>query len=258
MKKILSSKNLVTLLGLIVLILILMFFYSKRVSDKINPITVPYAKKQINAGVQITKDMVGTTDIPPAMLTDTVLKNLSDVVGKYSNADTIIPEGSLFYRRNVVEKEELPANIILDIPDGYILYNLHVDTETTYGNSIYPGNYIDLYLKAKTKDTETFATRETKLLLGKFIENIQVITVKDSNGRPVFKNLEEGRKPAVIIFAVPEEYFFLLKKAEYLRTYETALIPVPTNESLKNEPGEINISSKDLQNWVNEVTSWKE
>ena len=37
----------------------------------------------------------------------------------------------------------------------------------------------------------------------------------------------------MIVFAVPEEYYILLKKAEYLRTYDSTLIPVPTNEGLK-------------------------
>ena len=147
MKKLINNKNLVSFLLLVVLIGILFFFYSRRVNDSINPITVPYAKTQIASGIQITDKMVGTTQIPPSMLTDDVYRAVSDVVGKYSNADTIIPRGSLFFNRNVVEKEELPANIILDLKEGYVLYNLEVNTKKAYGNSIYPGNYIDIYLK---------------------------------------------------------------------------------------------------------------
>ena len=135
MKKIINSKNIVTILGIVILVGILFFFYAKRVDSAINPITVPYAKKQIAAGVKITADMVDTTEVPPSMITDDTIKNLSDVIGKYSNADTIIPEGSLFNERNAVDKEKLPANIILDYPEGYVLYNLSVNTTTTYGNS---------------------------------------------------------------------------------------------------------------------------
>ena len=163
MKKYINNKNIVSVLLLVVLIGILFFFYTRRVNDKINPITVPYAKVQIASGIQITDKMVGTTQIPPAMLTDDVYKVVSDVVGKYSNADTIIPAGSLFYHRNVVEKEELPANIILDIPEGYVLFNLAVDTATTYGNSIYPGNYIDIYLKARTKEIAGVTTDQKRV-----------------------------------------------------------------------------------------------
>ena len=257
MKKIINSKNIVTILGIVILVGILFFFYAKRVDSAINPITVPYAKKQIAAGVKITADMVDTTEVPPSMVTDDTIKNLSDVIGKYSNADTIIPEGSLFTERNAVDKEKLPANIILDYPEGYVLYNLSVNTTTTYGNSIYPGNYIDLYLKASTKSIDGMTSSNSKVVLGKLISNIQVIAVKDGDGKPVFKDLEERRAPAMIVFAVPEEYYILIKKVEYLRTYDAELITVPTNEGLKNEPGALTLSSESLKNWINEVTRWQ-
>ena len=50
--------------------------------------------------------------------------------------------------------------------------------------------------------------------------------------------------------------YVLLKKAEYLRTYDSMLIPVPTRESLKAEPGEIKYSSEALKKWINDVTIW--
>ena len=256
MKKYINNKNIVSVLLLVVLIGILFFFYTRRVNDKINPITVPYAKIQIASGIQITDKMVWTTQIQPAMLTDDVYRAVSDVVGKYSNADTIIPRGSLFFDRNVVEKEELPANIILDLKEGYVLYNLAVDTKKAYGNSIYPGNYIDIYLKARTKEIAGVTTDQKRVLLDRLLKNVKVIAVKDDKGKPVFKDLDENREPAMVIFALPEDYYKMLKKAEFLRTYDSELIPVPTNESLKDEPGELAIGSKTLESWINEVTIW--
>jgi hypothetical protein len=93
-------------------------------------------------------------------------------------------------------------------------------------------------------------------MLGKFVENVKVLAVKDASGQPVFANLDEKRTPAMIVFAVPEEYYILLKKAEFLRNYDTTLIPVPTNESLEENKGEVKISSEDLKNWINNVTIW--
>ena len=45
---------------------------------------------------------------------------------------------------------------------------------------------------------------------------------------------------------------------KFLRTYDSTLIPVPTNESLKDEPGELEISSESLKEWINKVTIWQE
>lgn len=259
-KKFLQNKNTVTVFGVILAILILYFAYNWRVNKAVNPINVPYATQDISPGTQITADMVGIRAVPPSMLEGEVLTNQGQVIDKYSSADTVIPKGNLFYERTVVEKEQLPANIILDYPKGYVLYNLSVDTESTYGNSIYPGNYIDIYLKAVNRitDNQQLNKDADKIMLGKLMANVKVLAVKDSSGQPVFSNLDEGRTPSMVVFALPEEYYILLKKAEFLRTYDSTLIPVPTNESLKDTQGDLEIGSEQLKKWINTVTVWTE
>ena len=259
-KKFLSNKNTVTVVGVVVAVLVLYIAYNMRVQAAVNPISVTYAKEQIKPGIQITEDMVGTMEVPPSMLQGEVIKNTAEVIDKYSNADTLIPKGSLFYTRQVVEKEQLPANIILDYPKGYVLYNMPVNTESTYGNSIYPGNYIDIYLKITRKAVEgqVVTSDAEKMQYGKLVENVKVLAVKDASGQPVFSNLDEQRTPAMIVFALPEDYYLLLKKASYLQSYDSQLVPVPTNESLKDEPGSLEISSESLRDWINTVTYWDE
>lgn len=254
-KKFLQNKNTVTVLGVIGAIIILYVAYTWRINKAVNPQQVPYAVEQINAGTQITENMIATRDVPPSMLTGDVLVNRGDIIDKYAAADTVIPAGSLFYKRAVVEKEQLPANIILDYPKGHVLYNLSVSTESTYGNSVYPGNYIDIYLKAVNRidesDPAALTADADKIMFGKLVSNIKVLAVKDSEGKPVFQNIDENRNPAMIVFAVPEEYYILLQKAEFMRTYDTSLILVPTNESLKDEPADLEISSDQLKEWIN-------
>ena len=261
-RKFLQNKNTVTVVGVILAIFILYFAYTMRIKSSINPINVPYAAEQIPAGTQITEGMISTRQVPPSMLEGDVITNMGEIVDKYSAVDTVIPKGSLFYKRAVVEKEQLPTNIILQYPKGYVLYNLSVDTASTYGNSVYPGNYIDIYLKAvnKINDSDPNAlTRDAdKIMLGKLLANIEVLAVKDSSGKAVFQNIDENRTPSMVVFALPEEYYILLKKAEFMRTYDTSLILVPTNESLKDEPAELEISSDQLKDWINRNTVWTE
>ena len=255
-KKILQNKNTVTVIGVVVAVLVLYIGYNMRVKSAINPITVPYAKELIKGGTQITEDKVGTIQVPPSMLKGNVLTNQSQVIDKYARPDSIIPEGSLFYSTAVVEEGQLPNSIIMKYPKGYVLYNMAVTTQSTYGNSIYPENYIDIYLKIVNKVSEDQKDDKNadKIRLGKLIENVKVLAVKDASGQPVFANLDEQRTPAMIVFAVPEEYYIILKKTEYLRNYETTLIPVPTNESLSDKPGKLNISNEGLVKFINEVT----
>lgn len=251
-KKVFINKTTVTFFGLILCFAIVIISYNRRVNSSITPIEVPYAKEKILSGVQITSKMVGITKVPPSMLEGNVITNASEVVDKYSNADTIIPKGSLFYYRTVVDKEKLPANIILEYPTGYVLYNMAVSTRSTYGNSVYPGNYIDLYLKISLNSD----SNDTTFTISKFLSNIKIIAVQDNDGNDAFADPENPATPARIIFAVPEEYYILLKKAEYLRTYSSSLILVPTNEGLKSEASELEMSSEELKKWINEITYW--
>ena len=257
-KKFLTNKNTVTLVGVLLAIVILYVGYNYRVKSAINPIRVPYAKQTINPKTKITSDMIGSIEVPPSMLKGKAITDVSKIVGKYVSADTIIPEGSLFYSAAVKSASEMPDSIIYNYPDGWVLVNMSVNTTNTYGNKIFPGNYIDIYVKAVNKIDEDNMTSETKdkIMVGKLLENVKVIDVVDANGDSVFENLEDIKTPSQIIFAVPEEYHILLRKAMYLRTYEVTLIPVPTAESLKENPGEVTISNEALKNFINKVTVW--
>ncbi len=263
-KKFLQNKNTVTVIGVVLAIVVLYVAYTIRIKNSINPIVVPYASQQIPAGTQITEAMIRTREVPPSMLEGDVITNIGEIVDKYSAADTVIPKGSLFYKRSVVEKEQLPANIILDYPKGYVLYNLSVSTTSTYGNSVYPGNYIDIYLKAVNhfsdggSESGGYDIRADQVMIGKLLSNVEVLAVKDSGGKAVFQNMDEGRSPAMIVFALPEEYYFLLKKTEYMRNYDTSILIVPTNESLKDEPGELQLGSEEIKEWINTRTYWSE
>ena len=135
---------------------------------------------------------------------------------------------------------------------------MSVTTSTTYGNKVYPGNYIDIYLKAVNKIDEDNMTSDTKdkIMVGKLLQNVKVLDVVDANGDSVFEDPENVKTPSQIIFAVPEEYHILLRKAMYLRTYEVTLIPVPTAESTKENPGEVSIANESLKDFINKVTVW--
>lgn len=256
LKKFLSNKNTVTILGVLLAVVVLYVGYNYRIKSKINPIAVPYAVQEIHARTRITTDMVGTINVPPAMLKGNPYTNKSDIIGKYVNVDCRVPKGSLFYASSIVTKDDLPDALISQYPDGYVLVNMDVTTASTYGNMVYPGNYIDIYLKVVNNIDQTETKITDKIMIGKLIENVKVLAVIDSNGNDVFADMEDIKTPAQIIFAVPEEYHILLRKAMYLRSYSATLIPVPTNESLKEEPGAVAISNESLKDFINKVTVW--
>jgi hypothetical protein len=244
-KRFLQNKNTVTILGAVLVVLILYFGYNFRINQAINPVRVPYAKVTIQPRTKITEDMVGYVDVPPAMIKGKIITNQNLIIGKWSNYNTIIPFGSLFFQDSVISANELPDSAFVNIPAGFTAFNLPVDIKSTYGNSIFPNNYIDIYLKALNADG--------KIIFGKLVENIKVLAVKDKDGRHVFENSEESRTPSIIIFAVPEDIHLLLRKSLYLanvREISAELVPVPTTQSYSAEPGSINMTSQYLKTFI--------
>lgn len=245
MKKLLANKNVVTILGAVLIVIVLYAFYNWRVNKAIEPIKVPYAKVEIGPRTEITSDMIEYVDIQQTALKGNVLTNANtQIIGMYTNINNTIPAGSMFYKEALVRFEELADSFLIQMPDDMVAYNFRVDVSSTYGNSIYPGNYVDVYFKG---------IENNKIILGKLAQNLKVLAVKDSKGNHVFENTTEGRTPSQIIFAVPEEMHELLRIAEYIADAE--LIIVPTNVSYKLETNEIvtEITSEEIKAFIESV-----
>ena len=239
LKRFFMNKNTITILAVFASVLILYFGYNYRIKQATTPVSIPYAKVDIQPRTQITEDMIGYVKVPSSMLTNNTVRSVKDIVGYYANYNTLIPSGSLFYKSTLVTWKEMPDSAWADIPDGYTVVSLNVNTESTYGNSIFPGNYIDLYYAARDENG--------KLLLGKLIESIEVLAVKDSSGRHVFENSKGGLTPSSLIFAVPEYMHLLLRKAGYL---SGELIPVPRNASYSENPSATIVSSEYIEDFI--------
>ena len=189
--------------------------------------------------------MIGVMNVPKSFLVGKYYTQKNNIVGKYSNYNTIIAKGSLFYVDLVTSKEDLPDSAFQDVPEGYTVINYPVDIASTYANSMAPGSYINIYYKSLNDDGE--------VMFGKFISNIKVLDVKDSSGQHVVENSEETRTPAYMLFAVPEETHLLLRKALYLKEYAVELILVPNTQTLTSD-AKVQVSSDDIEKFINSKT----
>lgn len=242
LKNLLANKNVVTILGAVLIVIVLYAFYNWRVSQATSPIRIPYATVAIQPRTEITNDMIGYLEVPQSALKGNVLTNVNtQILGMYTNVNCVIPEGSFFYKDSIVKFAELPDSFLIDIPENMVAYNFKVNTLTTYGNSMYPGNYVDVYFKG---------VDDTKIILGKLVQNVKILAVKDSNGNHVFENNTEERTPNQIIFAVTEEISGLLRTAEYINDAE--IILVPTNVSYRYETDQIvtDITSTEIKEYI--------
>ena len=58
----------------------------------------------------------------------------------------------------------------------------------------------------------------------------------------------------MIVFAVPEEYYVLLRKASYMSDFSVELFPVPHGVAVATAEGETTVSSQTLKDFINANT----
>jgi len=241
-KRFFTNKNVVTIIGVILIIALLYWGYNSAIQSQVAPVSgIPIAREKILPATEITADMIDTISVAPIVLQKGDVYTTKDsVIGKYSNYDTAIPEGSMFYKSSVIDKEDLPDAALLDLKQGEVPFNLSVTVRSTFGNMIRPGNYIDIYLKAEENE---------EIIYGKFIENIEVLAVLDGKGQNVFGNSEETRTPSMMIFGLQPELNVLLNKAHYLSSNSVEIVPVPHGTAF-TEPGATAVSTEYLREFI--------
>lgn len=243
-KRFTKNKNTVTIIGVIVILVLLYIGYSTQINNAVTPVSVPVAAETIQPRTEITDDLVRTVDMPSIAVGDKVITSKSMIVGRYSNVNSVIPEGSMFYTTTVIDKEKLPDAAFTKVKSGEVVYNFPVDMESTYGNSIFPGNKIDVYMKVGDGTQE-------KVMIGKLLGNIDVLAVKDSSGKAVFENTEEERTPSMLLFGLSESNWLLLRKASFLESQGVELFPVPQQTGSVKTDGATEVSTQQLADYIN-------
>ena len=246
-KRFFSNPNTLTFLLVIALIVAVYFVYSYMVNRAVQPATVPYALQKITSKKEITADAVGTVKISGSFITNTgrgLVQSTGNIIGKYVAEGYQIPEKSFFYTEQLIDEKTAEKTTVSDAPDGYTVFDLDVNFHSTYGCSIMPGNYIDLYFKAIDDDGY--------VMFGKFIESLKVTKVIDKDGYDVFA-LDDDTKtpqPKKIYFIVPLAYNELLRKAFLITSGNIEIIPVPRNAGYSENPKETQIVNDEITDFI--------
>ena len=249
LKRFFSNKNVVTIILVIVILAVLYYGYSSSIKKQTNPVEVPVAAKEIPPQTLITNEDVKIAKIAGSMLTSNTVRSRFLVVGKYTKINVTIPEGSVFYNEWIDTAENIPGNWIeqLDYEAGELGYYMPRDVESTLGNSVLPGTYIDIYMKT-TSDTGN-------VVFGKLLKNIKVLVVHDSSGNNAFSGTTFTGDASRIGFAVSPDMYILLHKIEYL--YDVSLIIAPRGSRVPEdcEGNCIVVTSSTLRNYIDVRTT---
>ncbi len=249
----LKNKNTVTALCAILIVAILIIGYQVRVNKATMPVEVPFAKETIQPRTQITADMIDYKKVPAEALGGNFygVNELRAAIQNgqmYTNVNTIIPAGSLFYKDALSNVQDLPDSALFSVPEGETLYYLTINMLSSYQNSILPGKYIDIYASYKEGD---------RAYVGKLFANVKVLAVKTADGQNVFENGDETRVPSVILFSLKEENHLILRRVDAITRYglgEISIIPVPTTagEDKKDSNLETYVTSDVIVEYINQ------
>ena len=244
LKRFFTNKNVVTVIGVLLVLVILFFGYTSSIKKETNPLSIPVAAKKINAKTQITSEDVTYVEVASRMVGEGVVRSSAQIVGKYTNINVTIPKGSVFYTDWLAESNEIPGNWIeqLDYESGELGYYMDVNIENTLGNNVLPNTYIDIYMKANDENGTT--------MFGKLLKNIKVLVVHDGSGNDVFKDSASIGSPSKIGFAVSQDLYVLLKKAEYLNI---DLILAPRGSTVPSQDYII-VTSATLRDYIDAQT----
>lgn len=243
-KRFFKNKNTVTVLGVVLIVAILYFGYKYEIKKAVDPVTgIPVAAQDIQPRTKITSDMVTSIDVAPIMLKENVIRSTGLVIGKYSNYNTMIPKGSMFYTGVVVEESQLPNAALVNAKEDEIVFPFPVNMDLTYGNSMMPNTLVDIYMKATDESG--------KIMVGKLLGDVEILAVKDSSGKNVFENTAEARTPAYLYFGFEQSVFILMKKASYLN--DVTLFPVPRGQVV-NEENATTVKTQYLKDYIDART----
>lgn len=245
LKKFLKNKNTVTILGIILILVLLYFGYTRTINQTVNPINVPVASRKISAKKQITQDDITYTRVAKIMINENVLTNIKDIIGKYVNINVTIPQGSMFYKDWIVKKDKIPGSWLeeIDTSKGNEAYYLSTDVVQTLGNNVIPGSVVDIYMMARDDNNQ--------LMYGRLLENIKVLVVHDGSGKDVFADPDNIGSPSKIGFEVSHDFYILLKKAENVSGITLQL--APQGEAPK-KLGAVSVSSATLRDYIDAQT----
>lgn len=237
----LKNKNTVTVIGVILIIGILWGGYYYQLQKQVKPISVPVAATTIQPRTQITSDMIKYVDVPEAYINQgKVVKDEASIINKYANYNTVIPEGSMFYNEALTTEQAMPNYVQSLLKEGEygVAYTINA-AENTISWGIMPGDKIDLYMRVTSE--------EGSVMLGKLLENVEILAVTDSNGNNVYEVNDGSRVAEKLIFGVKEDIFLLLLRSNYL---DVELFPIQHGAWVDDAEATTRLTTQELIDYI--------
>ncbi len=166
------------------------------VKNSVDYIEIPVASVLITPRTQISDSHIRMERVPSALVSDNVYSNTEDILDLWVKYSVTLAPGSFFYHEYVEVAENVGDHPQLMLEHGQGVASLAVDLLTSAGNTLYPGQFVDIVFTSKDK--------RKPIISDVIFRSVRVLAVKDRNGLDM-SDPKSQKIPAVALLALNQQ-----------------------------------------------------
>lgn len=180
MKK--TKKYIIMILIAFVCMLTNIIAFKYYLSKTINLKTTYIAKNDILPRQQIKTEDLIEIKVPEVYMQTNTWDDKTEIIGRYTSIQGMIPKGSLFYKDMIFTEDELKDLPITKLLEKNTIFTMETNVESL--GSVVDGMYIDIYVSISQKGDVP--------ITGTLIHHAELVSIKDHKGKPITSDDSTG------------------------------------------------------------------
>jgi len=189
----LKNKKIKGIMILATIILLNIAVFNIVLQRSLDLVEIPIAKNTIHQRIPLTASDITTKKVPRAYIDEFVIEEIDQIIGKVVSFQTTIYKGMPFYYHALEDGHTTLDAPLLQLKQGQGAVAIAVDLIKSSGNTLLPGQYVDLIL--------TIALKNQPVIVDTMFSSVRVLAVKDRYGLDM-SDPKSQKVPHVILLAL--------------------------------------------------------
>jgi len=159
--------------------------YPTIIKKDLNLVDVPVAVTQINESTEITELMITTTSVTKEFLTDSIITDKDELIGKYVANNCTIPAGAFFYKTELADRGELVGNVVDALGENQATYTIELDDSEASTNAYQIKQTVNIYGILEYEKENRFKS----YAFGELVHEAKIIAISYNQSTNVAKEI---------------------------------------------------------------------
>lgn len=198
--------------AIVTAVAVYMYLSNMNKPNEIEMASIIVPKEIINANTEITREMLGSVNIPVDAVHINAALSFDDVVGKASNG--LMVQDEQIITSKLIEPGESQESLAYAVEDGQRAFTLAVDKVSGIAGFLQPGNYVDILLtltidlpddeENNNEENSEYQQDIRKTFSIELISNLKLLAVgRNLNERDI--SSDEGIYDTITLSVTPEQ-----------------------------------------------------